>query len=213
VFNTIAIALLVAQTVVLCSAEISRAEDKKVVSASDTVTTIPPESTDKSEKRVKQESNKSQAVDGEITDKTIPVSARNAIDALKKLMMLCQSGIAHKEFVPALADAKSAVDIFVNSKDAAYSERLKELILKAMVNFQKADDSMRYKIHGVQSLRSRVLQAALQNGGEDSAALLLSPDIEEKRETEDSKVDATTRYIRTASYILKSIDKILYKNK
>ncbi|HXE98414.1 MAG TPA: hypothetical protein VN642_18575, partial [Dongiaceae bacterium] len=101
---------------------------------------------------------------------------------------------------------KSEVAAFVKGNGTKDYKRLKELIEKAMDNYQKAGDSMREGLNSVQSLRNRVFQAALQG---DSAPLLLSADGQVPVDVEKSNNDVVARYIRTASYIQESIDRIM----
>jgi hypothetical protein len=214
----IATMLLLVQTSMICFADTSIGEDKKVNARTDDASKLPPKFNDKSENNIKRshpEESKEipTAKADKVVDKT-PENARNAVMALKKLQTRCKSGISPKEYIPALGEAKSEVAAFVKDNETKDYKRLKELIEKAMDNYQKAGDSMRESLNSVQSLRNRVFQAALQGTGLDSAPLLLSADGQVPVDVEKSNNDAVARYIRTASYIQESIDRIMSnKNK
>ena len=212
----IVMTLLVVQTSTICFAETSIEGDKKGIYGREDISKLPATGSDKSEKHIKpnrtegsKENQTSKA--NKVVDTAIPERAKNAVMALKKLQARCQSGTSLKDFAPALGEAKSEVTAFVNSNEAKDRERLKELVVKAMGNYQKAGDSMRDGLNSVQSLRNRIIQAALQGTEVDSSPLLLSPDGQAASEVEKSNDDIVARYIRTASYILVSIDKIIDK--
>lgn len=214
----IAMTLLVVQASTMCFAETLSGKDRKGITATDDVSKGSSKSSDKTLNNIKpnrtEQLKEIQTTETEkAVSKTVPESARKAVMALKRLQARCTTGISLKDYTPALENAKSEVTMFVNSKETKDSERLKELIVKAMDNYQKAGDSMREGLNSVQSLRSRIFQAALQGTELDSAPLLLSPDGQVPVDVDKSNNDIVARYIRTASYILQSVDKIMNKKK
>jgi len=134
----IMVVIIAVQTSTICFGETFFWEDKKGLHSTDDVSKLPPKFRDKYEKYIKQKTSKQELKSVKAADKAIPESAINAVKALKKLQARCEAGISYRDYSPALGDAKYAVNMFVESKEATDIEDLKTSVMKVMSHYENA---------------------------------------------------------------------------
>jgi len=70
----------------------------------------------------------------------------DAVMAIMKLEARCEAGISHRDFAPAIGEAKFAVNVFLKSKEAADNIKLAESINKVMAHYMAANLVWRIKL-------------------------------------------------------------------
>ena len=71
-------------------------------------------------------------------------SAREALAAIKKLQIKCESGILYKDYSPALSEAKSQVMLYFESPASKRASIFSEALHNALVNYELANDVFVY---------------------------------------------------------------------
>ena len=80
--------------------------------------------------------------------KTVPQVAIDAVNALKKLQAKTQAGIIHKDYSPALGDAKYAINLFTESQTSKEFPELIKSIDEAYSIFKTAGEVWALKFSG-----------------------------------------------------------------
>ena len=78
--------------------------------------------------------------------KAFSQSAKEALLALKELQALRESGISYRDYMEAMADAKSPVNLFAESADAKKYPELMDSMNKVMAHYEYAGNLLNYKI-------------------------------------------------------------------
>lgn len=82
------------------------------------------------------------------TNKVVPPVAIEAVNALKKLQAKTQVGITYKDYSPALAEAKYALNLFIESSQAKDFPELAETLSSAFETFAMAGEVWSAKFSG-----------------------------------------------------------------
>lgn len=103
---------------------------------------------------------------------TYAQSAKEAIMALKKMEARTQSGISYRDYSSALGEAKFAVNMFQESKDASKDIELKESILRVMGHYEMAGTFWGYKFsiweHGISGKGKKIVIAIYPDASKDA---------------------------------------------
>ena len=95
-----------------------------------------------------QNTNAQQPGSSQPTNKTVPQVAIDAVDAMKKLQAKTQVGIAYKDYSPALADAKFALNLYTESAQSKEFPELSQSLNSAFETFKMAGDVWSDKFSG-----------------------------------------------------------------
>jgi hypothetical protein len=74
-------------------------------------------------------------------------SAKEAITALKKLQMRCETGILYNDYMPALAEAKTPVMVYIESPASKNAPEYSEALGSALAHYELAGSIFEYMFH------------------------------------------------------------------
>ncbi len=92
----------------------------------------------------------------------IPLQARDAVVALKKLEARTQTGITYDDYLKALGEARFAVNLFADSEESKKFQTLREAVQNIMSDYQFAGDVWKMKLDRAVSPRDIGVPAAVR---------------------------------------------------
>jgi hypothetical protein len=74
-------------------------------------------------------------------------SAKEAMTALKKLQMRCETGILYNDYLPALTEAKTPVMLYIESPASKMAPEFSEALGSALAHYELAGSIFEYMFH------------------------------------------------------------------